>query len=63
MSLAAGGLRCKGSDPIVKGRFLVGNGGVDYGDYYWGLCRDYYNRDPFPAFPTKRRVRASATTL
>ena len=21
--------------------FLVGNGGLDYGDYYWGLCRDY----------------------
>ena len=27
--------------------FLVGNGGNDYGDYDWGLCRDYY-RDPFP---------------
>ena len=27
--------------------FLVGNGGMDYGDYYWGLYRDYY-RDPFP---------------
>ena len=27
--------------------FLVGNGGMDYGDHYWGLCRDYY-RDPFP---------------
>ena len=25
----------------------VGNGGMDYGDFYWGLCRDYY-RDPFP---------------
>ena len=22
--------------------FLVGNGGMDYGDYYWGLYRDYY---------------------
>ena len=21
--------------------------GMDYGDYYWGLYRDYY-RDPFP---------------
>ena len=20
---------------------------MGYGDYYWGLCRDYY-RDPFP---------------
>ena len=20
---------------------------MDYGDYYWGLCRGYY-RDPFP---------------
>ena len=27
--------------------FLVGNGGMDYGDYYWGLYRAYY-RDPFP---------------
>ena len=27
--------------------FLVGNGGMDYGDYYGGLYRDYY-RDPFP---------------
>ena len=27
--------------------FLVGNGGMDYGDYYWGEYRDYY-RDPFP---------------
>ena len=26
--------------------FLVGNGGMDYGDYYWGFYRDYY-RDPF----------------
>ena len=26
---------------------LVGNGGLDYGDYYWGAYRDYY-RDPFP---------------
>ena len=25
---------------------LVGNGGMDYGDYYWALCSDYY-RDPF----------------
>ena len=27
--------------------FLVGNGGMHHGDYYWGLYRDYY-RDPFP---------------
>ena len=26
---------------------LVGNGGMDYGDYFWRLYRDYY-RDPFP---------------
>ena len=26
--------------------FLVGNGGMDYGDYYCGLYRDYYT-DPF----------------
>ena len=26
---------------------LVGNGGMDIGDYYWGLYRDYY-RDSFP---------------
>ena len=28
--------------------FLVGNGGMGYGDYYWGLFRDYY-------FPTKHQ--------
>ena len=27
--------------------FLVRNRGMGYGDYYWGLYRDYY-RDPFP---------------
>ena len=27
--------------------FLVGNGDMDYGDYYGGLYRDYY-RDPLP---------------
>ena len=27
--------------------FLVGNGGMGYGDYYWGLYRRYH-RDPFP---------------
>ena len=26
---------------------FVGNGGMDYGDYYWGLYRGYY-RDPCP---------------
>ena len=26
---------------------LVGNGGLDYGDY-WGLYRDYYYTNPFP---------------
>ena len=31
-------------DPVW---FLVGNGGMDYGDNYWGLYRGYY-RDPFP---------------
>ena len=23
--------------------FLVGNGRMDYGDYYWGLYTDYYS--------------------
>ena len=27
--------------------FFVGNGGMDYGDHYCGLYRDYYT-DPFP---------------
>ena len=27
--------------------FLVGNGGMGYGDSYWGLSKNYY-RDPFP---------------
>ena len=27
---------------------------MDYGDYYWGLYRDY-KRDPFPPFPTKNQ--------
>ena len=28
--------------------FLVGHGGMGYGDYYyWGFYRDYYG-DPFP---------------
>ena len=27
--------------------FLVGNRGMDYGDYIWGLYSDNY-RDPFP---------------
>ena len=27
--------------------FLVGNGGMDYGDDYWESYGDYY-RDPFP---------------
>ena len=35
--------------------FLVGNGGMDIGDYYyWGVYRDYY-RDPFP-FVTKNQT-------
>ena len=34
--------------------FLVGNGGTDYGDYYWGSYRDYYG-DP-PLFPTKHQT-------
>ena len=36
--------------------FLVGNGGMDYGDYCWGLYRDYYYRDPFPPFPAKHQT-------
>ena len=27
--------------------FLVGNGGMSYGHYYWGLYKNYY-RDPLP---------------
>ena len=27
--------------------FLIGHGGMDHADYYWGLYRGYY-RDPFP---------------
>ena len=34
--------------------FLVGNGGIDYGDYYWGLYRDYY-KNPFPRSPLRTR--------
>ena len=26
--------------------FLVGNGGLDYGDYYWGPYTDYYPHSP-----------------
>ena len=39
---------------IVPVWFLVGNGGMDSGDYCWGFYRDYY-RDPFP-HPTKNRT-------
>ena len=39
--------------------FLAGNGGIDYGDYYWGLYRDYY-RDPFqqpvPSYGLREKV-------
>ena len=34
--------------------FLVGNGGMDIGDYYWGVYRDYY-RETF-AFVTKNQT-------
>ena len=34
-------------DILMTVWFLVGNGAMDYGDYYWGVYRDYY-RDPFP---------------
>ena len=37
-------------------RFLVGNGGMDYGDDYWGLYRDYY-RDPFAHSPLRTGQR------
>ena len=42
----------RASDPPVRQGdlpvwFLVGNGGMDYGDDYWGLYRDY-DQDPFP---------------
>ena len=36
---------------------LVGNGGMDIGDYYWGLYR-YYYRDPFPhSLPSIREFK------
>ena len=28
---------------------------MGYGDYDWGLYRDYYG-DPFPPFPTKHQT-------
>ena len=34
---------------------------MDYGDYYWGLYRDYY-RDPSPPFPTKHQVDSCKLT-
>ena len=34
--------------------FLVGNGGMDYGDYYEGLYRDYYrDRSPHSLLSTR----------
>ena len=39
--------RVRDHQPLLTVWCLVGNGGMDYGDYYWGLYRDYY-RDPFP---------------
>ena len=42
---------------IVPVWFLVGNGGMDYGDY-WGIYRDYH-RDPFPhSLLRTRQMRA-----
>ena len=38
--------------------FLVGNGGMDYEDYYWGLYGDYY-RDPFPQSLLSTRQKRS----
>ena len=38
--------------------FLVGNGGMDYGDYSWGLYRDWY-RDPFPHSLLSTRQQSS----
>ena len=34
---------------------LVGNGGMDIGDYYWGLYRGYYIGS-IPPFPTKHQT-------
>ena len=39
---------------IVPVWCLVGNGGMDYGDYYWGLYRGYY-RDPFTKNQTAKQ--------
>ena len=40
--------------------FLVGNEGMEYGAYYWGVYRDYY-RDPFPhsLLSTRRKMISS----
>ena len=35
---------------------------MDYGDDYWGFCRDYY-RDPIPRFPTKNQTEDGTTAL
>ena len=36
----------------------VQNGGMDYGDYYWGVYRDYYH--PYMAFGTFSFLLSSA---
>ena len=43
--------------------FLVGNGGMDYGNYYWGVYRDYY-RDPaaHSLLRTRQKTRYSLST-
>ena len=41
-------------DPHITVWFLLGNGGMGCGDYYWGLCRDYYNGS-IPPFPLSTR--------
>ena len=40
--------------------FLVGNGGMGYGDHYWGLYRGYYSRDPFPHSLLSTRQKRAA---
>ena len=35
---------------------------MDYGDYYWGLYRDYY-RDPFPHSLLSTRQFESASVV
>ena len=68
------GSRVQGFEPKFKGTSargrseppktpwcLVGHGGMDIEDYYWGLYRGYY-RDPFPNSLLGTRQKTSETT-